>query len=341
MKRDTSSKTIRSQRYLRYDRLLQTKLHQWGFIKEIMSGEMDQTVLIGIVGNIVSVVGVVISNKYIVEVDGFNFTVLLSFFHFFFTMIGTRVLLAGKYFEYKEAAFNNVLPVSIGSLLSVAFMNLNLTNNSVGFYQLSKLICIPVTLMIQYMAYNQKVSKLILFTLLPILFGVGFATVYDVEVHFVGLCFASFAIVATAMAQIFTNTYQKSLDCNAMQLLYHSSPVIAVGMLVMCPFFDDLSQLPNYEFSQGTVLRIALSCVFALGVNISNYLVLGKTSPLTYQVLGHLKTILILVLGFTVFNKPLDLRNCMGITIAMVGVIAYTEIKRRQQVRIAKASLPR
>ena len=28
----------------------------------------------------------------------------------------------------------------------------------------------------------------------------------------------------------------------------------------------------------------ALSCVFALGVNISNYLVLGKTSPLTYQV---------------------------------------------------------
>jgi hypothetical protein len=28
----------------------------------------------------------------------------------------------------------------------------------------------------------------------------------------------------------------------------------------------------------------AVSCVFALGVNISNYLVLGKTSPLTYQV---------------------------------------------------------
>lgn len=45
-----------------------------------------------------------------------------------------------------------------------------------------------------------------------------------------------------------------------------------------------------------------LSCVLALGVNISNYLVLGKTSPLTYQVLGHLKTVLILVLGFTVFQ---------------------------------------
>ena len=56
-----------------------------------------------------------------------------------------------------------------------------------------------------------------------------------------------------------------------------------------------------------------------MGVNISNYLVLGKTSPLTYQVLGHMKTVLILILGFTVFKKPVDIRNVIGITIAMVG----------------------
>ena len=62
-----------------------------------------------------------------------------------------------------------------------------------------------------------------------------------------------------------------------------------------------------------------MSCFFALGVNISNYLVLGKTSPLTYQVLGHMKTVLILILGFTVFKKPIDIRNVIGITIAMVG----------------------
>lgn len=66
-------------------------------------------------------------------------------------------------------------------------------------------------------------------------------------------------------------------------------------------------------------LPVVVSCIFALGVNISNYLVLGKTSPLTYQVLGHMKTVLILILGFTVFKKPVDIRNVIGITIAMVG----------------------
>lgn len=40
--------------------------------------------------------------------------------------------------------------------------------------------------------------------------------------------FAALAVVATALAQIFTNTYQKSLDCNALQLLYHTSPYIAL-----------------------------------------------------------------------------------------------------------------
>jgi hypothetical protein len=37
------------------------------------------------------------------------------------------------------------------------------------------------------------------------------------------------------------------------------------------------------------------SCIFALGVNITNYVVLGKTSPLTYQVILILKLIVFLI----------------------------------------------
>ena len=55
-----------------------------------MSSELESIVAAGILGNIVSVVGVVICNKYIVEVDGFRYTVFLSFLHFSFTTMGTR-----------------------------------------------------------------------------------------------------------------------------------------------------------------------------------------------------------------------------------------------------------
>jgi solute carrier family 35 protein E3 len=302
---------------------------------------VDAVVVGGIVGNILSVVGIVITNKYLTEVDGFQYVVFLSALHFAFTMFGTRVLLGMGMFSFKEAEIAAVMPVALGSLLSVAFMNLNLQYNSVGFYQLSKLACIPFTLAVQYIAYYQPVSSKVQMCLVPIIFGVGYATVHDLDMNFVGSCFAVCAVVATSMAQIFTSTYQKSLDCDALQLLYHTSPIIFAGMVILCPMFEDTSALYAFVYTPGCVFRILLSCGFALGVNISNYLVLGKLGPLTYQVVGHLKTVLILLLGFLMFNKTLDMRNIIGIIIAMTGVVAYSEIKRKETTVPAAGTLPK
>jgi hypothetical protein len=72
--------------------------------------------------------------------------------------------------------------------------------------------------------------------------------------------------------------------CDALQLLHHTSPLITVGMVMLMPVFDNLTRLRAYEMAAPVALRIAISCVLALAVNITNYLVLGKTDPLTYQV---------------------------------------------------------
>ena len=74
---------------------------------------ISTNVLIGIVGNILSVVGIVIVNKYITEVDGYNFMVFLSFLHFAFTTLGTYVLLGAGYFTYAPAPLSGVLPVAV------------------------------------------------------------------------------------------------------------------------------------------------------------------------------------------------------------------------------------
>ncbi len=68
---------------------------------------------------------------------------------------------------------------------------------------------------------------------------------------------------------------------------------------------------------------IALSCLIAVSVNFSTFLVIGKCDAVTYQVLGHLKTVLILVLGFVMLKNPANPRAVSGIAIAMVGMVAY------------------
>lgn len=67
-----------------------------------------------------------------------------------------------------------------------------------------------------------------------------------------------------------------------------------------------------------------MSCLIAVSVNFSTFLVIGKTSPVTYQVLGHLKTCLVLGFGYTLLHDPFTERNIIGITIAVFGMGLYS-----------------
>ena len=69
---------------------------------------------------------------------------------------------------------------------------------------------------------------------------------------------------------------------------------------------------------------IILSCLISISVNFSTFLVIGKTSPVTYQVLGHLKTCLVLAFGYILLQDPFSWRNILGILIALMGMILYS-----------------
>lgn len=69
---------------------------------------------------------------------------------------------------------------------------------------------------------------------------------------------------------------------------------------------------------------IVLSFLIAVSVNFSTFLVIGKTSPVTYQVLGHLKTCLVLGFGYTLLHDPFNGRNIIGILIAIFGMALYS-----------------
>lgn len=74
---------------------------------------LDLVTISAIIGNVGSVVGVVILNKYIVSIDNFNYMVFLSFTHFVFTYLGCIALLKMGFFTYKAAPLKGVLPVAL------------------------------------------------------------------------------------------------------------------------------------------------------------------------------------------------------------------------------------
>ncbi len=309
-----------------------------------MIAGVDTTVVVGVIGSIVSSVGVVIANKYLYEMENFKYMVTLSCLHFMGTSLAMRGFLQLGMFEYKTAEPKALLPLSISIAASVVFMNLNLAYNSVGLYQMSKLMCVPCILLIQYFFMDgSMVSRKVLGSLSIILVGVGLATVSDVQLNMRGSVMAILAVLSTTMCQIWTGTKQKDLGLNAMQLLYHTAPYTAVAMFVLIPFFDSIRSSPaiiglaDYTWTLRTTLIIIITGVFAIGVNFTNFFIIGKTSAVTYQVVGHVKTCLVLGFGFIMFNANLDPRNLFGVVVAMVGTILYTEFKRVEGVAATSA----
>eukprot|EP00211_Chloroparvula_japonica_P017210 CAMPEP_0119125872 /NCGR_PEP_ID=MMETSP1310-20130426/5000_1 /TAXON_ID=464262 /ORGANISM="Genus nov. species nov., Strain RCC2339" /LENGTH=274 /DNA_ID=CAMNT_0007115985 /DNA_START=206 /DNA_END=1030 /DNA_ORIENTATION=- len=273
------------------------------------------------------------ANKYLWERFDFQFMISLTVLHLLFSSLVVRGMGYYGFYSHPKVSMWTTAPLACLSVGSITFMNLNLGHNSVGFYQMSKIMCIPATLVMQYSLFGVSVSFRMLMALTVLMFGVGVATVTDVQLNVIGSIYALIAIGITVSSQIMTNYMQSSLKLDHMQLLGNVLPVMAFLALLAVPLFEDPQVLIMVDWPPMCYFYIILSCCFACLVNISNYLVIGQTSPVTYQVVGHFKTITIIALGFWLFAYQLVPRNLIGIAFALAGVVLYSEMKRRDNAK--------
>lgn len=91
----------------------------------------------------------------------------------------------------------------------------------------------------------------------------------------------------------------------------------------------------NFELilNQLYKLVIASSGVLAFLVNLSIYFIIGTTSALTYNMVGHLKFNLVIGFGIFLFNDPIKFQQILAILMLLVGLVAYSyfRIKETEQ----------
>ncbi|KAL0284182.1 UNVERIFIED_CONTAM: UDP-xylose transporter 3 [Sesamum angustifolium] len=281
--------------------------------------------------SVVSSVSIVICNKALISTLGFTFGTLFCEF--------SGLLSRQRFYCVKRA----VMGFGILNGTSIGLLNLSLGFNSVGFYQMTKLAIIPCTVLLETLFFRKKFSRNVQLSLSVLLMGVGIATVTDLQLNILGSILSLLAIVTTCVAQIMTNTIQKKFKVSSTQLLYQSCPYQAITLFVTGPFLDGLLTNQNvfaFNYTPQVLAFIVLSCLISVSVNFSTFLVIGKTSPVTYQVLGHLKTCLVLAFGYVLLQDPFSWRNILGILIAIVGMVLYSYYctAESQQKAVAEAS---
>ncbi|XP_051143762.1 UDP-xylose transporter 3-like [Andrographis paniculata] len=293
--------------------------------------------------SVVSSVSIVICNKALISTLGFNFATTLTSWHLLVTFCSLHVALLMKWFEHKPFDPRAVMGFGILNGTSIGLLNLSLGFNSVGFYQMTKLAIIPCTVFLETLFFRRKFSRNIQLSLTVLLLGVGIATVTDLQLNILGSILSLLAIFTTCIAQIMTNTIQKKYKVSSTQLLYQSCPYQAMTLFVTGPFVDGLLTNQNvfaFSYTPQVLAFVVLSCLISVSVNFSTFLVIGKTSPVTYQVLGHLKTCLVLAFGYILLQDPFSWRNILGILVAVVGMVLYSYhcTAEGQQKAVSEAS---
>lgn len=277
--------------------------------------------------SVVSSVSIVICNKALMSTLHFIFATTLTSWHLLVTFCSLHLALRLKFFEHKPIESQTVIGFGILNGISIGLLNLSLGFNSVGFYQMTKLAIIPCTVLLETLFLSKNFSQSIKLSLTVLLLGVGIATVTDLQLNVLGSILSLLAVVTTCIAQIMTNTIQKKFKVSSTQLLYQSCPYQAMTLLVSGPFLDRFLTQQNvfsFNYTPKLVFFIVLSCLISVSVNFSTFLVIGKTSPVTYQVLGHLKTCLVLAFGYVLLSNPFSWRNIFGIAVALVGMVLYS-----------------
>eukprot|EP00047_Mylnosiga_fluctuans_P020544 m.93456 g.93456 ORF g.93456 m.93456 type:complete len:323 (+) comp8538_c0_seq1:2133-3101(+) len=287
--------------------------------------------------NYLSSISIVFLNKVVYNYGFPNLA--LTLLHFLVTFIGLRICASLGIFEIKKVNIPAVIPLCLSFCGFVVLTNYSLQYNTVGFYQLAKVLTTPCIVVIQSLYYNTTFSWPIKLSLLPICVGVALASNADTSTTTTGLIFAIAGVFVTSFYQIWVQTKQKELDLNPYQLLYYQAPISSVMLAAILPFLEPPFE-PQGVFGSnwpseawGAVFG---SAIVAFVVNLSIFVVIGRTSPITYNVLGHFKLCTVIAGGFLIFGDPLNRAQGMGIVLTLIGVFTYTHLKLNEPKAPAK-----
>ncbi|KAF8669386.1 hypothetical protein HU200_051729 [Digitaria exilis] len=298
--------------------------------------------------NVVSSVGIIMANKQLMSSSGYAFafgtlpatrllppplvssssvgreriwTTTLTGFHFTVTALVGWISNATGYSVSKHVPLWELVWFSLVANTSITGMNLSLMLNSVGFYQISKLSMIPVVCLMEWVLNSKHYTTKVISAVVVVAAGVGICTVTDVEVNAKGFICACVAVFCTSLQQI------KKYNIGSFELLSKTAPIQAISLVILGPFVDyylNGRSLLKYDFSGGATFFILLSCSLAVFCNMSQYLCIGRFSATSFQVLGHMKTVCVLILGWILFDSALTVKNILGMLLAVMGMVVYS-----------------
>lgn len=294
---------------------------------------MSRIDVIHLACNIVSSISIVLVNRKLLSNGEFDFPLTLTGTHLiasgFFGYVWCRKKGNMGEFKFDKTIFQLVAL----AILSLGFLNLSLMKNTVSMYQSAKLLIVPCSAIFEYISMKSRLTfKQVVFVMVSLV-GVGLVSISDITFGFSlsNAFYAFFSIIFSSLQQIYTRQVQVLGLHSPEKLLMVIGTTSGLLLLAVGPLFDASVKGSNcwimirkLNGSSLSIFCVFLSISLAILVNFSQYTCLGKFSVVTFQVLGHIKTIMIFLLSWLIFEENISQLKIAGCCLTIYGIYGFS-----------------
>ncbi|KAL6860935.1 triose-phosphate transporter family domain-containing protein [Trichoderma novae-zelandiae] len=236
-------------------------------------------------------------------------------------------------FVPRRAPTLHLIPLAAAMCFNVILPNLSLAYSTVTFYQIARILLTPTVAIMNFVLYDQGLPRGATLSLIPTCLGVGMVTYYDSiptegdatkRTSLLGVIFAFTGVFASSLYTVGIAGYHRKLNMNSMQLLYLQAPMACLLLIFFIPFVDKLPSLEHVPLRLNKGILLVLSTLFASLVNISQFYIVAQTGPVSSTVVGHIKTCIIVGLGWAISGRPISDKSAFGVVIAVAGITSYS-----------------
>ncbi|KAK9863783.1 hypothetical protein WJX84_008394 [Apatococcus fuscideae] len=240
-----------------------------------------------------------------------------------------------------------VLPLAVVHTLGNLLTNISLGKVAVSFTHTIKAMEPFFSVLLSSIFLNDRPTLLIMFSLFPIVVGVGLASVSEVTFNWPGF--------AAAMG---SNVTFQSRNVFSKKLMGGSSPTSKLGninlfsLITVMSFFllapvtlltEGVKFTPSAMRAVSAVAPevlikrglLAAACFHAY--QQVSYMILARVTPVTHSIGNCLKRVIVIVASVIFFQNPMSRQNMLGTAIALGGVFLYSQAKRSPGAKIKAA----
>jgi len=306
---------------------------------------MYKTEVFFLLFNFVSTVALTFINKACFSRISFGYPAVLSNFHFFVTWIGVDILRrAGKFKPlhkpYSTLSDRNFLTIVVVVGLVTPLNNTSLKLNSIGFYQIFKLLVTPGIVFLEYILNGKVLSRSCILSLIAVCIFVLLSSGADIDFNVRGTIFATVWVPLACIYKVQWGRLIKIHNCSTLSLMHLVLPYAMVIQTAIIPLVDPPGIL-NYNWTVDAYIWIGLSSVCAFFVNYSGFLVMARLGAIPHVLLGQFKTCIIMVGSTLIFGSTFSIWQIFSSVGAIMSIIAYSFFASLEKDKDGKDSTPK